>query len=312
MSYKSLKGFNSIYETDDLTLIQQNLVMFFDWGFLNKGAFTDIRINGSGDIRGVDRSRLKKVSDPSYNDGQVWSTFRKNIVHESGLDWSHQPIQVSGVWVNGVFKSPTASGYQHYVDYNNGLVIFNTALTGTPTVKMEYSYKTLNITLAEGFPILQSLQTDSFSNTNISSTSGSWSILEQSKAQLPTIAVECTAKTKFRPVELGNLAQWMDTDVVLHVFANSPQEVRKYVTYVGFQKDKTIFMVNLDDAAQSGVLPLDYRGAINSSGLPYTNLVDDFRINRLFLGNATLDGPYALGGIYHGYVRFTCESMGLL
>jgi hypothetical protein len=274
MSYKSLKGFNSIYETDDLTLIQQNLIMFFDWGFLNKGAFSDVRISAN-DIRGTSRSTLAKVTDPNFTAGQVWSTFHKNLVSESGLSWSQQPIQISGVYINSSLKTSTTTGYEHYVDYINGQVVFNSALAGTPTVKMEYSYKTLNIVPAEGYPITQALQADTFSNTTLSKSSGSWSILEQSKAQLPTIAVECTNRSKFRPVELGNITQWMDTDVVLHVFANTPQEVRKLINYVAMQKDKTIYMVDIDLAVRSGVMPLDYRGAINARGRTYDYLVDN-------------------------------------
>ncbi len=311
MSYKALKGFNSIYETDDLNTIQQNVIMFFDWGFLNKGAFSSVYV-GNTDIRTVNRSTLHRVSDPNYNDGQVWQAFHKNLVYESGLDWSTQPIQISGVYVNGAFKTPTASGYQHYVDYNNGQVIFDSALAGNPTVKMEYSYKHLNFTPAEAFPITQYLQSNTFSNTNFTSPSGVWSILQQSRAQLPTVAIESAGKAKFRAVELGNLIQWMDSDILLHVYGETPQEVRKYLNFIGFQTDKTIFMVNIDTAAASGVFPLDYRGARNSGGLLYNELVDDFRVNRLYLGDAVVDGPHPLGGIYCGYVRFTCQTYGLL
>ena len=141
-SYTTLKGFSSMADVDYQNIIQQNLINFFDWGFLDKGAFTNVRLSVA-DIRGSDRSKLYLVKDPNYTDGTVWSTFRENLVWESGLSCATQPIAISGVYINGAFKTPTTSGYQHYVDYVNGRVIFTNPLPLNSIVKMEYSFKNI-------------------------------------------------------------------------------------------------------------------------------------------------------------------------
>ena len=43
-SYTTLKGFSSMADVDYQNIIQQNLINFFDWGFLDKGAFTNVRL----------------------------------------------------------------------------------------------------------------------------------------------------------------------------------------------------------------------------------------------------------------------------
>lgn len=58
------------------TLLQDNLVTFFDWEFLNAGGFTNIEIPTSG-WYGADKHQLRLVDDPRYDSGQVWEGFRK-------------------------------------------------------------------------------------------------------------------------------------------------------------------------------------------------------------------------------------------
>lgn len=309
MSFTTLKGFESVNQTDLFKTIQHNLVSFFDWGFLNKGAFSDVKLSRTN-IFSIDRSTLKKETDPNFTDGQVYKTFTKNLVWESGLYSPYEPIQISGVYVNGSFKTPTTSGFEHYIDYKNGRVIFSSPLP-TATVKMEYSYKTLDIKPSYEHPVISYLQTDKLYNTNVSNQSGVWGLLQQNKTQTTSIAIESVSRATYRPIELGNLNQWADVDIICHVFG-SELDVNKYTNFISYQSDKTIFLYNIDDLVQSGMVPLDYRGAIHSNTRTYPDIINDFRFNRLYLGKATVSNPTNLGGTFHGTVRFQTESIGLL
>lgn len=314
-SYTTLKGFNSVSDTDLLSAVEQNVIAFFDWGFLDKGSFNTVRVSNT-DIRGGNRSILKKVSDPNYTDGQVWSTFHQNLAWESGLSFTEQPVQISGVYVNNAFKTKNTSGYEHYVDYTNGRVVFNTAIPTTSVVKMEYSYKNLLITNADSVPILKEVQYRPFdisSENYNTSTSGEWSRLGRAKVQLPILAVEVTPRTTFKPLELGNTLQTASVDILIHVFAENESMSKRYASFLSYQKDKTIYMYDPDMVARSGCFALDYRGAKTLNPKTYPNLIDGgYRYNKLRFSDCSLEGPYRIENIYHAPVRFTTEIVSIL
>ena len=70
------------FEPSDASLSEillDNFVNFYDWGFLDAGLFYNIHMPQSG-IYGGDRHRLRVVSDPNYNSGQVFEGYRQNWV----------------------------------------------------------------------------------------------------------------------------------------------------------------------------------------------------------------------------------------
>lgn len=309
--YTSLKGFESISQTDLQTVIESNLIAFFDWGFLDKGAFSNVSMSQI-DIRGSNRSTLQKVNDVNYGSNRVYATFHQNLVWESGLTTSSQPISISGVYVNGSFKTPTTSGFQHRIDYPNGLVIFDTARPNNAEIKMAFSYKNFLITKAEAVPILKEVQTRAFDLTApgySSTSSGDWSRDPQARVQMPIVAIEVSPRVTLEPTELGNTAHWCKTDVLCHVFAENDEMVKKLSWVLASQKEKTIFLYDVDMAVESGVLPLNERGSYVPGGLTYPDLIESYKYNKLFFADASIQGPYRLGNVYHGIVRFKTEVM---
>lgn len=312
-SYTTLKGFSSMADVDYQNIIQQNLINFFDWGFLDKGAFTNVRLSVA-DIRGSDRSKLYLVKDPNYTDGTVWSTFRENLVWESGLSCATQPIAISGVYINGAFKTPTTSGYQHYVDYVNGRVIFTNPIPLNSIVKMEYSYKNIKFTNLNAIPIINEAQSYSYDLTksDYGNQSGDYGVLGRSRIQFPIVAIEMPS-AKYRPLEIGNSSQFLDFDVLFNVISEDDETARKISTFISLQKDTTIFLFDLSMMAASGTFPLDYRGTPISGALTYPSLVADsvnggYRFSKLYFGKTNLSGPNRVGTIYHSTVRITTET----
>lgn len=310
--YTSLKGFDSISQTDLQTIIESNLISFFDWGFLNKSAFGTVKLSQL-DVRGSDRSILQKTNDVNYGQNRVYAAFHQNLVWESGLTTSSQPISISGVYVNGSFKTSSTSGFQHHIDYENGLVIFDNQVTPkNATVRMEYSYKSFLITKAEAVPILKEVQTRAFDLTAqgySSTSSGDWSRDPRAKVQMPIIAIEVSPKVTLRPTEIGNTQHWCNTDVLCHVFAENDEMVKKISWMLAAQKEKTIYLYDVDMAVESGVFPLNEKGSYIPGGLTYPDLIDDYKYNKLFFADASIQGPFILGSVYHGIVRFKTEVM---
>ena len=124
----------NLSNAQDVTLsniLLDNLIAFYDWGFLDRGSFYNIKIPQSG-IYGGDRHKLRLVDDPNYNDGQVWEGYRKNWVWESGINaTTTQPTSISGVFVDGTFYATGNLSKPFYVDYPNGRVVFDSAIATT-------------------------------------------------------------------------------------------------------------------------------------------------------------------------------------
>lgn len=315
-SYTTLKGFNSISDTDIQSAIEQNLIAFFDWGFLNKGAFSNVRLSTS-DIRSKNKSTLRLVKDPNFTDGRVWATFRQNLVWESGLSCVTQPINISGVYVNGSFKTPSTSGYQHYVDYPNGRVVFTSPISTSSTVQMEYSYKDIKFTTAEVVPLVQTIQQNSYViPSNFSASSGDLSTLEIAKVQLPIVSIETSPKTKFVPYELGGDSSLIEMDVLFHILAEDAEIARKISNFIAYQRDKTLFMYDVNLVAASGDFALTYLGSKSTNPKGYTDLIKlssdgGYRNNKIALLEVSVQGPNPISTVYHSITRFSTEVLSI-
>jgi len=273
--YTELKGFTQIGDNTLTSTIQDNVIEFFDWGLLNKGNYFNITIPTSGQYGG-DKHRLRLVDDPNYTKGQVWESYRSNWVWQSGIDQVNAPVNISGVHVNGTFHSKTSAGtYSHHVNYPWGRVVFDSAISTSSTVTMEYSHKWVNVTYANSVPWFRELQSRSMrvdSSHFLQDASGDWSQLAGSRFQLPAIAVEMVPRRTFKPYQLGG-GQYVTTDVLFHIYAEDEYTRDKLVDIVALQDDKTIYMFDTNRMTTDSRFPLDYRGAKASGALTYPDLV---------------------------------------
>lgn len=267
MSFTSFRGTsNNIGDSTATERVKINLINYFNWGFLGIGAYHNVTIPTSG-AYGGDESRLRPVNDPYRTDGQTWEGHRKNWVWESGVEQTTQPIQVSGVFVNNVFH-PTSGG-DHYVDYINGQIIFNTAISTTSVVRAEHSNRWVHIYDGDDVPWIKETQFRSHridTNKFFNMSSGDRSQLAQSRLQLPAVIVE-TVDGDYSPYQIG-LGHNSKTDVIFHIMTEDGNTGKKLADRVAEQgagpAGKTIFMFNPDLLALSGTFPLDWRGSIAS------------------------------------------------
>lgn len=327
--YTELKGFTQIGDSTLTSIIQDNIIEFYDWGLLNKGNYFNITIPTSGQYGG-DKHRLRLVDDPNYTKGQVWEAYRSNWVWQSGIDQADQPINISGVHVNGTFHSRTTTGtYAHHVNYPWGRVVFDSAISTSSTVTMEYSHKWVNVTYANSVPWFRELQSRSMRIDNshfLQDASGDWSQLAGSRFQLPAIAIEMAPRRKNTPYQLGG-GQYINTDVIFHVYAEDEYTRDKLVDIISFQDDKTVYLFDTNRMTTDDRFPLDYRGAKASGALTYPDLVkpsgspygdgtfnagfmpgsNNSKPDKMRFTNTRHDGQTMLNpSLYSGFVR--CEA----
>lgn len=276
-----LAGFSN---TQDLTLtniLLENFTMMYDWGFVNKGGFSNVAIPGSG-MYGGDKSKLASVVDPNFTNGQIWQGNRGNWVWETGLALG-TPVAVSGVFVNG---SLVTSGYN--IDYKHGRVVFGTPLAVSANVKISYSNKYLNVVPAIGIPWIRNIQ--QFSNRVDNEQfnfrgSGEWAILGQSRVQLPALAIDVMPPKNTSPYQLGG-GQWIHNDIIFYIVASNDWQVRNVMDQIVAQDDRSITLFDPNEAIRSGVYPFDGRNYLRASALPsgmYPALVRNFEYKDCFI-----------------------------
>lgn len=324
-SYTTLKGVSKYGEQQLSSLIEDGIVQFFDWGLLETGAFFNVDIPTSG-IYGGNGHKLRLVDDPNYIKGQVWEGFRSNWVWESGVFDEGPPVNISGVHVDGTFyatyshHSDYSAGYGHHIDYPNGRIVFDTAISNSSTVTTEFSYKWVKFIYANSEPWFRQLQFDSIRMDNpdfLQTGSGDWTQLAQTRTQMPVVAVEVVPRRKFKGYQLGG-GQYVWTDVLFHIMAESENERDKIVDIISLQNDKTIYTFDSDKIAKDNKMPLDYRGMFSEQSqafgsLTYPDFVKDsaaggYRVRGMTFTNMNPEQGYSLHRNLHmGTVRTSAE-----
>ena len=257
--------------------IENNMKWFLDWAFLGIGGWSNVTMPTSGAFGGT-FDTLRLVNDPSYSNGQVWEGARKDWVWETGSSYEgYDPIQISGVYVNGVLKGTGDATYAHHYNYPLGRVVFDNPISTTDTVKVEYSYRNVQVYVADEAPWWDELQYNSLrvDDTYYSSTgSGSWGILANHRVQMPAIVLETVPRRRFKPYQLGDTSQIVQQDIVFHIVGENRWWRNQLVDILSYQIDSQLWLFKTDTLIGSGAYPLDYRGMKVSSPLNYNDVVN--------------------------------------
>jgi len=317
----NLKGFTSVFQYTLNNDILDGLVEFFDYALLEKGNYFNVSLNEQAP-NGQDYSKLRSVEEPRFTNGQAWEGFRSNWVWQSGVSFNPTPTTtnnsgtpgISGVYVNDIFyPHDTAGDYTHYVDYQNGRVVFDSAIPTGSKVQAEYSYKWINVSYACNLPWVRQIQQNSNQpDTNfIDGKDSDVQIPPEAKIQLPTIAIEVVPSRRFKGYQLGG-GQYVYTDVLFHCIAEDEITRNTLVDIVSLQNDKTIQLFNTNKIHEDGVYPLDYRGMPVSGAKEYPEIVlsEDYNGGNLRLTNVQVQDMIAINSnIYGGIVRMTTEGI---
>jgi hypothetical protein len=316
MACEPYAKFNKVSNIGDTLLsseIENNLKWFLDWSLLGIGGWSNVTIPTSGAFGGT-FDTLRLVNDPSYTDGQVWEGARKDWVWETGSSYpDYDPIQISGVTVNGSFYGTGDATYGHHYNYPLGRIVFDNAISTSDTVKMEYSYRNVQVYVADEAPWWDELQYDSLrvDDTHYSSTgSGAWGILANHRVQMPAIVLEVVPRRRFKPYQLGDLSQIVQQDVVFHVVGENRWWRNQLVDILSYQVDSQLWLFKTDNLIDSGAYPLDYRGMKVGDPLNYDDIVDTsqyrYLLARITAMNITEMESYD-ARLHEGTVRATLE-----
>lgn len=305
----SLKGFVVLGKSTLTNDLQENLIAYLDYNLLEQGNYIDVPVPTTGLYGGLD-SRLRPVADPSYTDGQVWATFRANLVWESGIGLTSGSVNypgVSGVYVNDTLYTPGTTGtYAYHIDHVNGIVRFDTAIPVTSVVQMPFSYKYVSIKRSDGIPWFKQLQERSErSEGDFASQSGMYEILPENRQGLPLIGIELAGR-HLTPYQLGG-GQTVSTDFYCHCVAEDTYTRDSLVDILTYQSKAGFRMFDLNEISDADDFPLDYRGVPNSGAKSYPELAGLYGGRTIYISDAKLDSVYTIGRLQVGTVKLMTE-----
>jgi len=290
--------------------IETNLKSYLDWGLLGVGSFSNVNIPTSGAFGGT-FDKLRLVDDPSYIDGQVWESPRKDWVWETGVYYDTQPTNISGVNVNGIFYGTGDATYGHHYNYPLGRVVFDSAIPVNSNVQLEYSYRNVQTYIADQAPWWDEIQYGSYrvdDPTLYDVGSGNWQILSNHRVQLPAVVLEATSRRSFKPYELGTVSNFVYTDVLFHILSESRWWRNQLVDIISLEKDRSIWLYDNNQVASATGYPLDHRGMKVSSPLMYPYLVDNYRYKMArFFNMAVTEMESPNSRLHRATVRATFE-----
>jgi hypothetical protein len=265
-TFKSVDEYSERTESDQL---EGNLIAFLQWGLLNVGCFQDAGLSTALPFGGDGPATLKPVTDRRYTAGQVWEGLRTDWVWESGLGYARQPVAVSGVYVDGTFHaSPGSGAHAHTVNYPLGQVFFTTPLPTGSLVKVEHSYRTVQVRSADE-PWFQTLQFRSLrADEPQAADGGARDVLAQNRVQLPAVVVESVGNARCRAAEIGSLARWERLDVEFVVLAETPGDRKRLHDIIVAQWERTLQTFDRNAAP----MPLAANGALASGARTYPEL----------------------------------------
>jgi hypothetical protein len=315
MSCNHSNTFNNVSNIGENQLINQletNLKHFLDWGFLNIGGFININIPTSG-LYGGSFSSLKSVSQPGYRMGQVWQTFKKDWVWESGITYNnYQPILFSGLYINNTFyPGPTGNNIISYtINYPMGQIIFNSPLSATSNIQANYAYRWCQVyknSSDSQWKELQELTYKPVPQIN-QANSGEYAIGASHRVQMPAIVIEPISRSYSQPWQLGSYDFAVDQDILLHVFTENAIDNNKIIDIIRLQKNKTIILYDINKVVNSGTYPLTYNGSLNPNGLCYTDLLENYRWNLCYFKEiSVLNMESANKNLYWCTLRLTTQ-----
>jgi len=278
MNYVPLKGFEDVQDTLLSDQLESNLVSWFQWGLLQKGAFWTVGIPSSGTFGG-NTHRLRSVTDPNYQQGQVWEAYRNDWCFETGVGYQYRdPIRVSGVYVNGGFHPLNSTGtYAHRIDYRWGRVVFDSPIPASSVVTAEYSHRLFHFAPASA-PWWRQVQTNSYrvDSPAYLQGSGAYSILAQNRVQLPAVVVHVIPNSRRFGKEVGSRSNIVQQNVLFEILTETKSDCDKLHDIIMAQQDQTVMLYSRDQVLIDERFVLDAYGSPAPSGLMYPQLLDQY------------------------------------
>lgn len=278
-----LKGISDFYNDSISDTLLYNLQQWLSYGLIEKGAYTVVAFNQS--TSGY--TTLKRSYDERYSGaGRVYEGLGPSWVWQSGVSVPTgyiAPFNVSGVYVDdSYYPLDTTGSYSHVVDYANGRIIFNNAISSTKTVKCEYVMNDVAVYLTSGpqWRIIMDQYISKFNNLNTLQPSGMASVLKDNRVWLPCVAIDIQERTQ-TGLQLGG-GTVCNFAAFYHIFADTAFANRALIDIINDQEEKKLILFDVNNSP----FPLGSSGNLVSGAKTYLDLIND---TQYYLTSAYVD-----------------------
>jgi hypothetical protein len=307
--------FKQVYNISEdylLNIIEGNFKTYFDWAFLNIGAWFDATIDSQSIYGTNSHAKLLYFEDEAYDPGSVWQGIRKDWVWESGVNFNESnPIAISGLYINDSFYPNIPGPGAFEIDYPNGRILLDNPINAESNVELNYSYRFVQTYRAIDSPWFSLLQYSSLQTDNkdiVRNSDGDWSIGPNHRFQLPAIIIEAVARSRSRPFEIGSNSLIIEQDITFHILAENKSDRNKLLDILRLQQDSVIWLYNTNTLAQDDKYPLDHNGNLKNNPLMYPNIIDQYKWRKCWIKNVNLfeiDSFHP--NMHRGMIRATLE-----
>jgi hypothetical protein len=294
-------------------LLETSVHMFLQNGFLCTGAFTNVLVPTGQFVAGegfhsLPSYKLRLTRDPRYVAGSVWESARADWVWESGIDYSYQPIQISGIYLNDNFIPKETVGPTGFkINYPEGKIVFNSAIPTNSVVKCEYSYRNVRLATADSH-WFQTVQFDSFrvdDNQFLTKGSGMWDILSLNRIQLPAVVLETLPSVVMKGYELGAINRVHKQDMFMHVLAEIPWDRKQIHDIILNQWEKRFWGVDKKKLLADKKYPLLFDGQLSPSGISYEQITTDYQWKLISFDKIRSQEQMSAPPMYRSSIRVT-------
>lgn len=281
--------------------LQYNFKFWLDWNLLHYGAY-NLYYYDSESYYNDDESRLHLIDDGRYNYGRVWEGVGQEWVWESGVSVSGDaPFRVSGVYIESDFYPSTTQGiFSHHIDYQHGRVIFDNPQNEDADIRAEFTQRAVHVGFADeiDFRNLMLEAVEEF----LSDTSPSGTPSREHQIWLPSIFIEVKSGYQ-RGLQLGG-GQIKTRNVVLHIFADNPQDRNLLMDWLDYQSRAAFYIANLN----SITFPFDEYGDIVDGVTNWENMVNNYPWKKVFIQRGTSEKINSLNSqIFRAKVNYEVE-----
>lgn len=294
---------SDIGQRDIISSLEDNIKSFLDWSFLQIGAFINVSIPLSNPNNPGTHKLFPASGDPTLNYPKTWIAARKDWIHETGVSYKNtSPINISGVYLNDVFlPAPSGSGnYTYNLNYPEGKLTFNNNVNASSKVYMNYAYRLVQIYKSSDNSWWKEIESNNYNPSNYISN----------HIQLPSIFLQLVPRSLSIPRELGNTANILQQDILLHVFSDNSVQRNNFLDILVKQKDNTIILYDINKVIKNNVFPFNFNGTINPNRLNYNQLIDNnqYILNKCYIINSVVSELQSFSAsLHHGVIRWTCE-----
>jgi hypothetical protein len=302
---------NNINEKNVISLLEDNMKSFLDYGFLKVGGFINLNTPTSG-LYSNNLNKMTIAYDPVRPSGSVWETFRKDWVYETGIAHSGRyPVPISGIYLNNTFlPAPTGNGANSYfIDYPNGNIVFSSPKPANSNLALNYSYRNIQVYKANESSWWSEMQRYHYDSSNMNKTTGQIKI-GQHKIQLPCIIIETTNRTSQEPYELGNTKNIINQDLLLYIYSENIMQRNNIIDILILQKDNQNYLYNINKVIKDQKWPLNSNGSVNTNGLNYDQILNNtnYLANTYYISNSIISELGSISSLLHyGVVRWSLK-----